>query len=166
MAIAPSRRSRITKQDPREPNLIPIMNLFIVVIPMLMTMMVAVHLSMLEITLSTGSGGGGQTEEKEAPPKEITLGLFTDKFELRVEGTKDVIQIPIDKKEYPQYNYVKLDESIAELKRENERQNAIKIVPDPKVKFDTLLRTIDICKDNGFPDIIYSPPVTKHYRVK
>ena len=57
MAYGPSKNRSASDSEPREPNLIPIMNLFIVVIPMLMTIMVSVHLAMIEITLPTSGGG-------------------------------------------------------------------------------------------------------------
>jgi len=164
MAYAPSKSRKISRKEPKEPNLIPIMNLFIVVIPMLMTMMVSVHLAMLEITLPTPSGGGGseEIEQKEEPPKEIILALFTDKFEISIEGSEDIVNIPISGN---LHNYEELHNKMGELKLVHERQQTVKIIPDPNVKFDTLLRSVDICKGNGFPNITYSTMQKKYYRV-
>ncbi len=169
MAYGPSKSRKISKKEPKEPNLIPIMNLFIVVIPMLMTMMVSVHLAMLEITLPVPEGGGGgqeNTEQKEEPPKEIVLGLFPNKFEINIEDDEDVIQIPVlDDSTVPAlYNYTELNTKMAEVKKEHQNQETVKIIPDPKVKYDTLLRAVDICKSNGFPKITYSTILKKFYR--
>ena len=167
MAYGPSKNRTGSRHEAREPNLIPIMNLFIVVIPMLMTIMVSVHLAMIEITLPTQAGGGegDETEEQiEEPPKVITLALFPDRFEINVEGEKKVIEIP--HLSPGRYDYVTLDKNIAELREKHPKQGTIEMLPDPAVKFDTLLRSIDICKTNNFPNIKYLTAATKYYRAR
>lgn len=167
MPYRPSQRRTKSQRETREPNLIPIMNLFIVVIPMLMTIMVSVHLAMIEITLPTpaaGEGSGEEAEQIEEPPKVITLALFPDRFEIKVEGEKKVIEIP--QLSPGRYDFVTLDKNITELKEEHPNQGTIEMLPDPNVKFDTLLRSIDICKSNNFPNIKYLTAATKYYRAK
>ncbi|MCD6322468.1 MAG: biopolymer transporter ExbD [Clostridiales bacterium] len=168
MAYGPSKNRSRSQNEPREPNLIPIMNLFIVVIPMLMTIMVTVHLAMIEITLPTEAAGGGggdeATEELEELPKIITLALLPDRFEIMVEGIEDIITIP--QLSVGTYDYFTLDRNIARLKENNENQGTIDLLPDPTVKFDTLLRSIDICKSNNFPNIKYLTSSTKYYKAK
>ncbi|RLC57402.1 MAG: hypothetical protein DRH89_03590 [Candidatus Cloacimonadota bacterium] len=168
MAYGPSKNRSRSQNEPREPNLIPIMNLFIVIIPMLMTIMVTVHLAMIEITLPTEAAGGGggdeATEELEELPKIITLALLPDRFEIMVEGIEDIITIP--QLSVGTYDYFTLDRNIARLKENNENQGTIDLLPDPTVKFDTLLRSIDICKSNNFPNIKYLTSSTKYYKAK
>ncbi|MEA2097215.1 MAG: biopolymer transporter ExbD [Candidatus Cloacimonadota bacterium] len=168
MAYGPSKNRSRSQNEPREPNLIPIMNLFIVIIPMLMTIMVTVHLAMIEITLPTEAAGGGggdeATEELEELPKIITLALLPDRFELMVEGIEEIITIP--QLSVGTYDYFTLDQNIARLKENNENQGTIDLLPDPTVKFDTLLRSIDICKSNNFPNIKYLTSSTKYYKAK
>ncbi len=168
MAYGPSQNRTGSQQEHREPNLIPIMNLFIVIIPMLMTIMVSVHLAMIEITLPAQSAGGGNGEEAEEQvedlPKMITLALFPDRFEIMVEGDKGVTEIP--QLSPGRHDFVTLDKNIAELKLVHEKQGTIEVLPDPTVRFDTLLRSIDICKSNDFPNIKYLTALTKYYRAK
>lgn len=169
MAYGPSQNRSRSQYEPREPNLIPIMNLFIVIIPMLMTIMVTVHLAMIEITLPTesadGGGGGDDAQEQlEDLPKIITLALLPDRFEIMVEGIDDIITIP--QLSTGTYDYFTLDANIARLKENNENQGTIELLPDPTVKFDTLLRSIDICKSNNFSNIKYLTSLTKYYKAK
>jgi len=166
MAYGPSKNRSRSQSEPREPNLIPIMNLFIVIIPLLMTIMVTVHLAMIEITLPTDSAGGGDedTEQLEDLPKVITLALLPDRFEILVEGVEDIITIP--QTSDGKYDYFMLDSNMALLKDSNENQGTIDLLPDPTVKFDTLLRSIDICKSNNFPNIKYLTSSTKYYKAK
>jgi len=167
----PSSSRRLSQKEPRNPNLIPIMNLFIVVIPMLMTIMVSIHISMIGINLSSSRGGGNEQPEEE-PPKKITLALIPDRFEIQVEGQKDVAKIPvipadsISSETGVKYDFITLDKKISELKKEIEKQNTIVVLPYPGVKFDILLRAIDICKANGFPNIKYLTVTKKFYRVQ
>ncbi|MDA3814099.1 MAG: biopolymer transporter ExbD [Candidatus Cloacimonetes bacterium] len=169
MAYGPSKNRSRSQNETREPNLIPIMNLFIVIIPMLMTIMVTVHLAMIEITLPTESAGGGgadeaQEQSEEEIPKVITLALLPDRFEIMVEGIEKIITIP--QLSVGTYDYFTLDENISRLKKSNENQGTVELLPDPSVKFDTLLRSIDICKSNNFPNIKYLTSATKFYKAK
>jgi hypothetical protein len=135
---------------------------------MLMTIMVSVHLAMIEITLPTQSAGGGNGEEAEEqveePPKMITLALFPDRFEIKVEGDKKITEIP--QLSPGRHDFVTLDKNMAELKAIHANQGTIEVLPDPTVRFDTLLRSIDICKSNDFPNIKYLTALTKYYRAK
>ncbi len=167
MAYGPSKNRSEKQHEPREPNLIPIMNLFIVVIPMLMTIMVSVHLAMIEITLPTSSGGGagsGEEQVEQDIPLVITLALFLDRFEIKVEGVEKVVEIP--QLAPGKYDYSILDMNLAQLKENNPNQGTMEILPDPDVSFDTLLRSIDLCKSNNFPNIKYLTTSTKYYQAK
>jgi len=167
MAHGPSKNRSGSQSEIREPNLIPIMNLFIVIIPMLMTIMVTVHLAMIEITLPTeaiGAGNNESQEDTEELPSTITLALLPDRFELMVEGIEDIIAIP--QLSPGIYDYFTLDKSIARIKENNLNQGTIDLLPSPSVKFDTLLRSIDICKSNNFPNIKYLTSATKYYQAK
>ncbi len=167
MAYGPSKNRSESQHEPREPNLIPIMNLFIVLIPMLMTIMVSVHLAMIEITLPTSSSGGGAGEGEEQVediPRVLTLALFLDRFEIMVEGVEKVVAIP--QLAPGKYDYSTLDMNLAQLDVDNPNQGTMEILPDPDVAFDTLLRSIDLCKSNNFPNIKYLTASTKYYQAK
>ncbi|MCD6181190.1 MAG: biopolymer transporter ExbD [Candidatus Cloacimonetes bacterium] len=167
MAYGPSKNRKLSKREPKEPNLIPIMNLFIVIIPMLMTIMVSVHLAMLEITLPT-TGSGGATEQAEVqPPVRIVLALYSDRFEVKVGEDEEITTIPKRQSDSAgEYDFVKLDEILASLAQENQNQDTVELLPAPDVKYDILLRAIDLCKNNGFPSVKYLTTSTKLYRKK
>ncbi|MDO9577780.1 MAG: biopolymer transporter ExbD [Candidatus Cloacimonadales bacterium] len=169
MAHGPSKGRTASQSEAREPNLIPIMNLFIVIIPMLMTIMVSVRLAMIEITLPTANpaaeeGSAGEVVAEDDVPRMLTLALFPDRFEVRVEGVNDVTEIP--QLSSGTYDYITLDKEVAKLREQNPKQFTMEILPDPTVKFDTLLRCIDICKSYQFPNIKYLTAATKYYKAK
>jgi len=139
------------------------MNLFIVIIPMLMTIMISVRLAMIEITLPA-QGGKQEEETLNEPPKALTLVLYPDRFEIKVEDEEGVIKIP--QLAENEYDFVTLDKEIERLKQEFPQQFTMEILPDPNVKFDTLLRSIDICKSHDFPNVKYLTTKTKVYKAK
>jgi len=167
MAYAPSKSRRLSKKEPKDLNLIPIMNLFIVIIPMLMTIMVSVHLAMIEITLPKASSQQVNQETEVEPPPRIILAIFEDRFELSV-GEEDTMTIDskVTSEQGLTFDYMKLDSEISKLKLKYDAQNTVDIFPDPKVRFDTLLRSIDICKDNSFPNIKYLTSSKKYFKAK
>jgi biopolymer transport protein ExbD len=168
MAYGPSKNRKLSKREPKEPNLIPIMNLFIVIIPMLMTIMVSVHLAMLEITLPTAGGGGAAQEAETTPPVRIVLALYADRFEVKVGEQEDVTVIPQkgQAEGAGEYDFVKLDEMLASLGEKHQNQDTVELLPAPDVTYDILLRAIDLCKNNGFPSVKYLTTSTKLYRKK
>jgi biopolymer transport protein ExbD len=123
---------------------------------MLMTMMVSIHLAMIGINYSAGSaaseGENGESGESET----ISLKIMMKGFDI-VIGEKDPISIPVldNANERVQYDFSQLDEKLIELKENDPEQNTIVVMTDPDVIFDTLLRTIDLCKFNGFPNVKY-----------
>lgn len=160
MAYAPSKQRRLKRQEAKELNLIPIMNLFIVVIPMLMTIMVTVPLAMNEISLS--SGGSTSSKSTENTLKNIKLSLFADGFGIEVEGEEDIIEIPLQ--EDGSYDFKALNQQLSALKELNQDQKNITVAPDNNVLYDILLSSIDICKLNDFPVVKYKGRKTGYYR--
>lgn len=162
MAIGVSKRR--TKKSPtlQDLNLIPIMNLFITIIPMLLMITVTVHMALLSLNLMAsgtagGAGEGEGTGADEDRIKEIKIVLYTDKIEIREEGIADPIIIPTIELEDGsiRHNYFALDEAITEIKSRNEDVHEIRITPYPDVYYGTLIRAIDISKLRGFPEVKY-----------
>ncbi len=156
MAYAPSESRKGGKWESKDLNLIPIMNLFIVVIPMLLTIIVMTHMAMIEISLPTQAGPGETQDEAGAEDvKAKLLAITPEGFELFTPGGEDDgLKLPVINPEasdaIQKYDFYRLDQEIAKLKKENETLKNIGIMPDPRVTFETLLTTIDIAKTNGF----------------
>lgn len=161
MAFGPSRNRSRKVFETRNPNLIPVMNLFIVIIPMLMTIMISVRLALIEITLPAQSNQKPAQNEKI---RKLTLVLYEDRFELKVEDDEGFITIQNLENGTP--DYPRLDEKVADLKKRFPNQIGMEILPDPNLKFDTLLRSIDICKSNGFTEVKYLTTRTRLYQAK
>ena len=86
MANAPSQNRKLTKKRPQDLNIMPIMNMFLVIIPMLLTLMVTVNLAMLAIDYSASSNasanGAGKGKDKKKEKGILTLKIMMDKFQI------------------------------------------------------------------------------------
>jgi hypothetical protein len=165
MAFSPSK-GRNTKMTGMEAlDMTPIMNLFIVLIPMLLTMLVTVQLSYIALNLaatSQGSGGSGSGPGGEKI-KIVKVVLYNNRIEIQEEGASSTTIPAYFTGGKPKYDFVALDAAITGVKQRNPYLNNIKVVPYPDVAYEILVRSIDICKLDGFPNVTYSIPETRYY---
>jgi biopolymer transport protein ExbD len=153
---APSKSRSINRGKSQGPNLVPIMNLFLVIIPMLITMIASTQMQLLAINLPTSGGPDSKTtESKVAEEKqiaEITIGILSDKFQIIVDEKLNS-EIPLVE---GRFAFDQLNNALITLKSENKEQNQIGIYPSGDVEFENFIRTMDICKlDGKFTDIKY-----------
>lgn len=160
-------RQQKAQTAPEEPNLVPIMNLFVTIIPFLMLMIVVSQVALVALNFTSeggpgaaGSGGGGVSE----PDKQIEIhlmlrdnpeaGLFQG-MEIRdLDGTKHLLPVIQDRV----YDFPKLNTLLIDLKQDHADTSEIAVIVHPEVVYDTLIRTIDLCKQNGFPTVHYKNP--------
>jgi hypothetical protein len=132
---------------------------------MLLTMLVTVQLSYISLNMSatpTGGGGQGPGPGGGEKVKVVKLILYNNRFELREEGGAAVTIPTIMESGRTKYNFIALDAAINSLKARNPQLFNIKVVPYPDVNYDTLVRSIDVCKMDGFPNVTYSIPETTY----
>lgn len=170
MAYRPSAgRNQRRGGGPKEPDLVPIMNLFLTIIPFMLYMLVITQIALvaLNFTSSGGGGGGGgqgagggKTEEKKITvyimnqdPPAPERGLFRG-FEVREPG-KDNVQIKLA--DNSGYDYASLDQVLKEIRANNPAQSEISVSPYPDVLYGPLIKTIDLCKENKFINVMYKP---------
>ncbi len=165
MAYRPSQsRSNKASHSTDPPNLVPIMNLFLTIIPMLLLMVVSVQVTLLALNFSgadaggSGDGGGGDEEKIYA----VDLIIYNDEVDGKfTRGIEIKEELNSKNKFIDEFDYVELDEYLNGVKKRNPEQETIKITPYDNVKYEHLLRVIDICKmptEEGktrFPDVAY-----------
>ena len=169
MAYRPSEGRNQKKQSPPEPpNVVPLMNLFLTLIPFLITMVVVTQVAMVALNFSAtgggagdnGAGGGNGSTEKEV--RIIIMASSGNQmnpgFEVREQDGQNVNILNSDNK--GEFDFVALNRILAQLKNRNQNITSITITPYPDVLYGTLIQTIDLCKNNGFPNVVYSPART------
>ena len=137
------------KKVDEDVNIIPIMNIFLILIPFLLLFTAFIKLAVLEISLpSLGKGAKPQQEQN----KELVLIILAIKetgFQVKSPGFKFE---PVNKNGN-EYNYQVLAKQLKEIKDKHAAAEEIIISPESKVKYDIIIKTMDQCRDKGFPNV-------------
>lgn len=159
-------RQQRSQTAPEEPNLVPIMNLFVTIIPFLMLMVVVSQVALVALNFTSeggpgaaGTGGGGGESVKQI---EIHLMLL-DKPDAELFQGMEIRDIDGTKHKLPVlqggvYDFYSLNNLLINLKKRHTDTSEIAVIVHPEVVYDTLIRTIDLCKQNGFPTVHYKNP--------
>lgn len=144
MAFRPSLR-RTHKMEPTEPDLTPVMNLMVVLIPLLLSSAEFIKLGVIELNLPPAAGAKITEAEK---PKEVerTLDLsvtITDNG-LYISSPTGKIEIPLENGEY---NFAELTQKLWEIKQrvigDYRDTDSIVILAEPQIEYQTLVSTMD-----------------------
>lgn len=163
MAKPASGRSHRIRHAP-EIDLLPVMNLFCVIIPFLLLSASFLEISIIEMAPTEGisaSGAGttslAQSEEQQLQPKVIMTGR--QMFLGTVFGTNpvcDVVQEYRDGEMVNAYDLDALSEALADFRQELDENYAtipvhkITILTEDNVRYDNIVMVIDVCADHGF----------------
>jgi hypothetical protein len=166
------RNSR-NSDGPKEVDLVPIMNLFVTIIPMLLSMVVLTTIAYvsLDITQTNASGGGGSAGKQEKKNErritklELTINIEDGKefFHFNKNGAPDpeVKEIPVEEfsalaKALDNYRTIMLEDKYndASLKEGDEKILPIIIIPKDDIRFGTFVKAMDLCKNMRFTDIV------------
>jgi biopolymer transport protein ExbD len=172
MAYRPSAgRNQRGATGPKEPDLVPIMNLFITIIPFLMLMLVISQVALVALNFTQGTGGGSEGGEggggdlEQAKLEVIVMAsenaankVFPG-FEVREEG-RDPILIPLVNL---QYDYPRLDDALSKIRERNPEVYDISVSPYPDVRYEHLIKTIDLCKEHNFVNVRYEPAQVRYF---
>jgi biopolymer transport protein ExbD len=137
---APSREVADTNVD-----VTPVMNMFVILIPFLISMAVFSHLSVLRFSLPGNTQG---TQANPALP--LTLALTTDAVAV-THGERILIRIPRGE---PSGDFAGLNAALASLRGVPVTlADTIVIAVDDRVAFEDVVRCMDVCRDAGFARI-------------
>jgi biopolymer transport protein ExbD len=172
MAYRPSEGRNQKKQSPPElPNLVPLMNLFVTIIPFLLTMIVISQVALVALNFSGGaegavsrdSTGSGSSIPQGIEIKLILMASEGDRlfpgFEIRMAGSGSYMIKNSDNG--GQYNFSELDLVLKNLQQEKKTPD-VSVVVYPDVLYGNLMKTIDLCKQNGFSNVIYKPATVSY----
>ena len=163
MAKAATGRSHRVRHAP-ELDLLPVMNLFCVIIPFLLLSASFLEITVIEMCPTEGisaSGAGttslAQSEEQLLQPKVIITD--DEMFLGTVFGTRHVSFVLLENRDgeiVPTYDFNALSESLKSLREELDAAfptipvNKIIILTVEDIRYENIITTIDICKDHKF----------------
>jgi biopolymer transport protein ExbD len=133
-------------------NILPVMNIFLLLIPFLLLTAVFVRLAVIELSLPTLGKGEGPPQYDQEKLVLIILAVRENGFQLKSLGFKFD---PIDNIN-GQYNYNLLVNQLKEIKLQHPQAEDIIISPEARVKYDIIIKVMDRCRESGFPNVSLS----------
>lgn len=146
---ATKRADKATSRDiePIDLDVTPVMNLFMVLIPFLVSMAVFTHIASIEFSLPPAQNEGAADEES----KELDISIIVTKSGFRIVGTgKKLDLIP---RVRGQYQYEQLRTLLKAIKFEYPSQKSVVLVLEADVLYDDIIKFMDVCRESQFPDI-------------
>ena len=133
-------------------NIMPVMNLFLILVPFMLLTAVFVKISILEFSLPTADTPASEINKQENNPIVTIIAITENGFRLKTKG----LQIPIIYKEGENFNYAVLVENLKKVKSMNQQAEDIIIAPQATIKYEIIIKVMDRCRENGFPNISIS----------
>ena len=136
-----------------EVNITPVMNLFLVLIPFLLLAAEFVQLAVLELNLPTNTRSVKSDGPKDDKPLILIMLAINEKgFQVKAPRMK---KMPIGLKE-SQFQFVALSTYLKQVKARYPDTEEITIQPTDYIEYETIVHTMDACRDNGFPNVSIS----------
>jgi len=140
---------RNRKRQEAEVDILPVMNIFLLLIPFLLLTAVFVRLAVIDITLPSLGKGGQKQQEQQKDLVLVILAIKESGFQLKSPGFKFD---PINKNGN-NYNYQLLIDQLKEIKVKYAIAEDVIISPEANVKYDIIIKAMDRCRETGFPNV-------------
>ncbi|MBN1577205.1 MAG: biopolymer transporter ExbD [Chitinispirillaceae bacterium] len=146
---ATKRAKKATSRDVEmiDLDVTPVMNLFMVLIPFLVSMAVFTHVAVVDFSLPPAQTEGGAAEES----KELDISIIVTSAGFRIVGTGK--KLDIVPRVQGQYQFDKLRVLLKAIKFEYPSQKSVVLVLESEIVYDDIIEFMDICRESQFPDI-------------
>ena len=128
----------------------PVMNLFLVLIPFLVSMAVFTHLAIVDFSLPPAAGSEGLSED-DASSKELDVSVVITKKGYTIVGSGQ--KLPIVSKIKGEYDFNALVRQLKSIKYKYPRQESVILVVAPDVYYDDIIHFMDKCRESQLPNI-------------
>jgi biopolymer transport protein ExbD len=163
------RLKRKEMEDDGEPNLVPIMNMFLVIIPFLLMSASFYTIKAVNTSipvLSSGADTAGEnsivslTVVAEIKKESIKLSAMSDKLtDKELEQFKT--EYPVDSNS--SYPMDKLSMHLQMIKMKYPKSETLILIPDSSIDYETIIRAMDTARKAGevtfFPNVVLSGSV-------
>ena len=139
---------RITDQI--ELDVTPVMNLFMVLIPFLVSMAVFTHLAVIDFSLPPAhiEGEGEQSAQEE---KELDISIVVTSRGFTIVGTGNVLDLV--PRVQGEYQFDQLRALLQAIKFQYPSQTSLILVLEEDVMYNDIIKFMDVCRESQFPDI-------------
>lgn len=130
-----------------ELDVTPVMNLFMVLIPFLVSMAVFTQISIIDFSLPPAAEAG----EAQKESKELDISIVVSSKGFRIVGTgKKMDLVPRDEHGYA---FERLRVLLKAIKFQYPSQKSVILVLEPDILYDDIVKFMDVCRESQFPDI-------------
>lgn len=126
----------------------PIMNLFMVLIPFLVSMAVFTHIAVIDFSLPPAQS---EVEAEGGETKELDISVVITPTGFRIVGTGK--KLDMVEKERGRYRFDTFRAYLKAIKFEYPSQRSVVLVIDANVLYDDIVKFMDACRESQFPDI-------------
>jgi biopolymer transport protein ExbD len=126
-------------------DLTPIMNLFIILVPSLVSIAVFVHIAVIQINLPSNSTGAGSGPRKS--DLKLTVSMSPDRSYVLALGDQVLDSIPAVS---GGFDLAKLGNSLQTVRSRLNNQDEIVVAVADGINFDQVVSTMDAGKQSGF----------------
>jgi len=130
-------------------NIIPVMNIFLLLIPFLLLTAAFVKIAVLELSLPSLGKGKQQVVQQNKDLVLVILAIKETGFQLKSPGFKfDPVNKVGDT-----YNYRQLLTQLNDIKEKHANAEDVIISPEGDIKYDIIIKVMDNCREKGFPNV-------------
>jgi biopolymer transport protein ExbD len=163
------RSSRRRAEQDTDLDLVPIMNMFLVMIPFLLLSASFFHLSAINtsVPVLSSSEGAGAAENTvqvtvivQLEEKGIHVSAMSDEVD---DKTLRNLETYIAQEGQAQYPLEKLSMFLQDIKNSYPRSDTVIIIPEDSILYDTIIKTMDVARYSNdaqlFPNVVISGKV-------
>ncbi len=147
-------RRRVSDSGPVQLNMVPVMNLFLAMIPFLLMCAAFFQVSVINASVPALSEG----EEKEDQPgaeedRKITLNLQITKQGFSLTASGDLSEEELKKiggviaKQGDEYDFEKLSDHVKKVHDKYKKSDTIIILPEKDILYDTIVKSMDATRE-------------------
>jgi biopolymer transport protein ExbD len=144
------------QNEAAEVEMTAVMNIFLVLIPFLILTAAFVRITVLQVSLPTGSGSGAGGAP---PPQNAVLVILVvtedGKFQLQTTSSQSQFD-PLYSLGENKYDFEGLVNQLKRLKTDLPGLEEIILRPEENVKYEVVVKVMDRCREEGFPNISFA----------
>lgn len=140
----------ISNEEIVDLDVTPVMNLFLVLIPFLVSMAVFTHLAVVKFSLPPAAAeGAGSGEDEDQQELDVSIVIKGEGYTIMGTAQK-LAMVP---KVKGKYDFGTLERQLKAIKYKYPRQESIILVVAPEVIYDDIIHFMDKCRESQFPNI-------------
>ena len=148
LSLFKSQRPPSTAADVTEVDVTPVMNMFIILIPFLVSMAIFTHLSIIEFSLPPNVGPGMNNSSEKPKPK-LTVRIGKDYVGI-VLGEQLLDSLRVEGELFP---FDTLSVRLKMRKLEVENRDEVIVASRDDISFKHVVKIMDLCREAGFQKI-------------